>query len=255
MIDLHSHILPLVDDGAKSFEESVQLGITAEKMGITGIACSSHFIYGKYINKNYEENFLKLEKTFKEKNINIKLYRGNEMMLIPENIQELKKNKINTYNNTNYLLIELKLGSIFKFVSESIRIIQDLGYIIVLAHVERYEMLTTSELIKLKEMGVIFQLNMTSVENKYEKIAKKFLKYSLIDILATDVHRSIGRNYELKETIERLKKLLGEKTFNELTIKNPLKIINGEKIKKWERKYEKKNIYIQFINKFVSIFK
>ncbi|MGL5124228.1 MAG: tyrosine-protein phosphatase [Fusobacteriaceae bacterium] len=255
MIDLHSHILPFIDDGAKSLEESIKLAISAEKMGITGIACSSHFIYGKYTNKNYEKKFIKLNKELKKKKIKIKLYRANEIMLIDENIEELKKKKINTYNNTNYILIELKLSSIFKYINERIKIIQELGYIVVLAHIERYGMLTMKELIKLKEMGVIFQLNMNSIKNRYKKIAKKYLKYNLIDIIATDTHRAIGRNYELKEAIKSLKKILGEKKFNELIIINPTKIINGENFKRWEKKYEKKNICVKFIDKFINIFR
>lgn len=106
MIDIHSHLLFGIDDGAKSLEDSIVLLKQAEKIGYTDIVCSSHFYMGRYENKNYDKNFDILKQKIKEENIKINLYKGNEITFMEGIFSKLRS--INSINNGNYILVEFK---------------------------------------------------------------------------------------------------------------------------------------------------
>ena len=96
IIDIHSHILFGVDDGAKNIEESITLLRQAEKLGITDIVCSSHYYMGRYENKEYNKNFEILKNEIKKQGIKIKLYKGNEVALFGDVLSKVEN--VNTIN-------------------------------------------------------------------------------------------------------------------------------------------------------------
>ena len=113
MIDIHSHILPGIDDGSKSFEESMELIRSASSNGVTDIIATPHYIVGSDYMINNEEKrklLLKLKKQIKKEEIPINLYLGNEVF-VENNMLELRKKKeITTLHNSKYLLFELPLN-------------------------------------------------------------------------------------------------------------------------------------------------
>ena len=227
MIDIHSHILFGVDDGAKNIEESITLLRQAEKLGITDIVCSSHYYMGRYENKEYNKNFEILKDEIKKQGIKIKIYKGNEVALFGNVFSRL--GEINTINNSKYILVELRRGLIFSLYKEFLQKLINLGYKPVLAHIERYPFIKLREFKERYNMGVIFQMNIKTVEILTPR-TEYFLTEGYVKIIASDVHNIEFRNYELSNYFDKLKKLIGEDRLKELTYENPKKILNNKDI-------------------------
>ncbi len=211
MIDIHSHLLPGVDDGFKTIEGSLKQLKQAEEEGVTSIVLTPHYI----LNSEFESSYAKNKKIFslleKEKNklgINVNLYLSNEIY-INDNIDKLiKSKKINPINN-KYLLIELPLNNNLINAENIIFDLISKGYKVILAHPERYMIFKKDRkrIDKYLSMGVMLQGNYKSLFGKYGKEAKKLLKYLLktkkITFLGSDIHKN--ESYRIKSLSFRLK--------------------------------------------------
>ncbi len=251
MIDLHCHILPEVDDGSKNIEESMELILSAQKLGYRKICCTSHYRAGRYENKNYDRILEKLRDQLKTARIDIELLEGNELFLDLEGLSALKEKKVKTLNNTNYLLVEAIPGMTALALKKFLERIMDLGYKPVLAHVERYPFIDLKTLYELKKIGVVTQVNLKSLKHKKE--IYRWIELNLIDILASDVHDKKYRNYELKEIIREVDNRSGRETRERLLRENPEKIADNEEI---EGTIDEKKIYDTGIadNNFIKCF-
>ena len=238
MKDIHSHLLYGIDDGCINISESIKLLKQMELKGVTELVLTPHYI----ANSNYVCDVLNKNKIFRElqnevnkQNINIKLYLGNEIYLDEDIIDLLKNNKISSINNSKYLLIEfpminypIKAKSIFSELIYN-------GYIIILAHPERY--MYVSKDIKIlddfKEMGVLFQGNYESLFGKYgtssKKTLKKLLKNKYISFLAGDIHHNV--DLDLKKLEKELKKYLTSNEINDILNINFEKVIRNEDVR------------------------
>ena len=144
MIDLHSHILPNIDDGSRSLEESIEIIKQAVSNGVTDIIVTPHFILGSSYNKEKKENkklLAELQEKVKNENIDINLYLGNEIFVDIEMVSLLIKKKISSLNDTRYVLFELPMNSKYKNIRKTLFDLQSAGYIPVIAHPERYRVI------------------------------------------------------------------------------------------------------------------
>ena len=241
-IDIHSHILYGIDDGSKSIEESINIIKEHIKMGFTDIVVTPHYIENsKYETNNIDkENILKtLKQELKKQNININLYLGNEVF-VNNNLEELlKKKEISTINNSKYLLIEFPMNEKPKDINNIIYELKIKGIIPIIAHPERYDYVEKNPNLVLEwiEEGALLQSNYGSIIGVYgsgpQKTIKKLLKKDLIEFLATDIHYPNNKIYLNMDKIrKKLKKLITEERFIELTNTNPKKIIENKKISK-----------------------
>lgn len=249
MVDIHSHLLFGVDDGAKTIDESILLLKQAEKIGYTDIVCSSHFYTGRYENENYDKNFEILKKEIEKQKINIKIYKGNEVTFKDEILTKIKN--VNTMNDTEYMLVEFKKGLIYSLYKDFLQKLIDMGYKPILAHIERYPFIKFEEFKELYNMGIIFQMNIKSIEALSPKM-EYFLKEGYIKIVATDVHHLETRNYDIKNYLEKLENLVGKEKFQELVYENPKKILNNENI---SLEIKGENNEIKKINSASGLFK
>jgi len=202
-VDIHSHLLPAVDDGSKSFEESLGLLKRMHSYGIKKIILTPHIMEGVWDN-----SALKLKNQYNELNDYLKkinftavtLHLAAEYMLDANFNTLLKTKKLLTIKD-NYLLVEMSYINVPINLYETIFAIQMAGYKPILAHPERYAFFHQNyqEYLKLKEVGCLFQLNLLSLSNYYGKdvttIAKKLLKDNLIDFTGSDTHHDRHLNY------------------------------------------------------------
>jgi protein-tyrosine phosphatase len=211
MIDFHSHILPGVDDGFKSMDDSLEELKIASEEGITDIVLTPHYICDSSYSSSASDNkkiFNKLVKQKDKLGINVNLYLSNEIY-INDNIDKLiKSKKINPINN-KYLLIELPLNNNLINAENIIFDLISKGYKVILAHPERYMIFKKDRkrIDKYLSMGVMLQGNYKSLFGKYGKEAKKLLKYLLktkkITFLGSDIHKN--ESYRIKSLSFRLK--------------------------------------------------
>lgn len=227
MVDIHSHILFGVDDGAKDIEESIELLKQAVSVGYTDIVCSSHYYIGLYENSNYLINFNFLKEEIKRLEIPINIYLGNEFNLDSEYFSH--KKRINTINNGKYFLVEIKSNIIYSICKDFFQMLLEKGVTPIFAHVERYNQIRVEELIELSQMGVVLQMNLGSAVGELPKV-KYLLENRYIDVIATDTHKHGKRDYNIKEKLDKLKLIVGDEYFQLLTEINPKRVINNENI-------------------------
>ncbi|MGL5098941.1 MAG: tyrosine-protein phosphatase [Fusobacteriaceae bacterium] len=252
MIDLHSHILNGVDDGSRDIEESLEMIKSAMELGFSGIVCTSHYKKERAENESYQERFLELKERVKRENLEVELYLGNEMFLGMGEIEDLNDGKINTYNRTRYLLVELDPAMPYLPAKTALEKIIRMGYKPVLAHIERYREIKIGEFLQLREMGVLFQVNIISIGNGSRERALKFLERGMVSFVTSDAHRRDKRSYLLKRELDEIREILGEENYREME-RNTLRVVAGERINPPNLKTLKKKSFIEKILKKLGI--
>ena len=191
-VDIHSHILPGIDDGAKNLEESVKLIKMMRKLGFSKIIGTPHTYAGLF--DNTKESIKKAFEKLKKANVeNISLHYSSEYM-IDQSLIEKSINKDLLCLKDNYVLIEMSYMAAPIILYDAIFQLIHNGYKPVLAHPERYHFMYNNfkEYFKLKSLGCYFQLNLLSTVNYYgkntTKVADKLLKNNLIDFVGSDIH-------------------------------------------------------------------
>ena len=192
-VDIHSHIFPGIDDGAKNIGESNLLINEMEDLGFKKIIGTPHTYPGLYNNSNeiIKKSFEKIKR--KITNNNIKIDYASEYFIGEYLIEKAKENKFLTIKN-NYILLEMG------FISAPINIYDILfqlrlrEYIPIIAHPERYRFLFSNfkEYHKLKKFGCKFQINFLSCLGYYGKdvlnITDRLLEHGLVDFVGSDIH-------------------------------------------------------------------
>ena len=189
-VDIHSHILPGIDDGAQNLNESLKLIKKMKKLGFSKIIGTPHTSPGLYNNTNesIKKSFNSVVKKIPK---DIKIEYCSEYM-IDNSLIKKAKNKELLCLKDNYILVEMS------FISKPIGLYEILyeikvnGYIPILAHPERYLFLTMDNIYKIKNFGCLFQANLLSATGYYGKSVRvnldRLLKRELIDFVGSDIH-------------------------------------------------------------------
>ena len=236
-VDIHTHVLPGVDDGSKSINESLAIIDYLKSIGINDIILTSHYIKGTSYEYNTKARISILNTLENElKDNDVRLYLGNEVYLCDEVVDLYKNGEICTLNNSRYMLVELPLTSYYKNFPTALCELNDAGVIPIIAHPERYRFIQNDkERIKeLLEFDCLLQINIDSLIGKYgrkaKKIAKFLLKNNLVSFVATDTHY-VSDSKKLKKAYKKLKKIVGEDKYEDLVYNNPKKVIENRTIK------------------------
>ena len=235
MIDIHSHILFNVDDGAESADNSIAILKRAEKNGFTDIILTPHYIEGQYENNRavIKYKMQKLKELAYRENIEVALHIGNEIFL-SENTPYLIQNGVeSTLANTRYVLFEVPFTSRMVDMEEIVSQLVSLGCIPIIAHPERYLFIQEdpSFLIRLMKIGAYAQVNYGSFIGMYGKAAKKtvevLLEKKLIQFAASDTHKK-GKVYDcIDKIIKRMIAITNDvKYVKEITKYNPERLLN-----------------------------
>jgi len=238
MTDVHSHILFGVDDGSSSIEESITLLKRLKEVGFNNVILTPHYIEGSdYCSLNEEklEKLNILKEAVKESHLNINLYLGNEIFIDDDILELITNGSIYPLNNSRHLLIELPFHNEILNLEDIMYEIKYAGYIPVIAHPERYDYFQENYqlLDSLRENGVMFQGNYSSILGYYGKKAKKLIKYMLknkyIDYLGTDIHH-VQKTYVIDNLLKIEKKItkLAGKDYYKKIISNCNKLVKGD---------------------------
>lgn len=200
--DIHSHILHGLDDGAKNREQSKKMLDIAWEQGIRKIVVTPHFMpeHRNPAKEKILEKLTQLQMYAEKKEYDIQLFPGNEIYYHEEIPELLEAGQIFTLAKSKYVLIEFSPMDDFRYIRNSLAAIQAVGFKPVLAHVERYECVcekTLKRVVELRDMGVLIQVNMSSVEGKMGKKIQKtvlaMMKSQYVDLLGTDAHSDGSR--------------------------------------------------------------
>jgi protein-tyrosine phosphatase len=240
MIDIHSHILHGLDDGAQTLKEAVEMVKIAAEDGITKIVATPHLFRGNFFNndiKMLEKKKLELLKALKKIGNKTELYIGAEVHISHNLIDEIKKNRERlVINRSQYLLVEFPTNHIYAEVKELFFEMMSEGIVPIIAHPERNRvfMENPSFLYELLRMGVLTQANSGSFlgfyGSKVEVAAYKFLEWNFIHFIGTDAHNTRSLSPRLSVALSRLNERIGEEGTRCLILDNPLAVLGGEDI-------------------------
>ena len=215
-VDLHSHLLPGIDDGVRTIEESVAIIKKFQLLGYTKLITTPHILSDLYPNnkKIIIQKLHEVQRELHKENIDIDIEASAEYYVDMEFLKLIENDELLPFMG-NYILFETAYNSKPMILEQVIYTLQDKGYIPVLAHPERYRYLHKDiELYKaLKAQGVLFQVNIKSLENRSKpnyKIALKLINLGLVDFVGSDVHK-------MKDMIKL------EKTLKSTAYKNAIK--------------------------------
>lgn len=234
MIDIHSHLLYKVDDGAKSLEESAAMLEDAKQQGVDAMILTPHYRHGMfaYPQEKILEHFSELEP--KANRLGIQIYLGTEYHVNSQIVEAFKNGRCLTMAGSDYVLTEYTHLSEYSYIKKMTQELMFHGYIPVIAHVERYAcmMQDPENAGELREMGAWIQVNADAVLGYdswgVKRFCGKLLKNGFVDVVASDCHGITQRASHMKKCQEYLVKKYGTEYAERLLSTNPAKIIARE---------------------------
>lgn len=223
-VDVHSHLIPGIDDGASDIEESMKLIHALVALGYNKIITTPHIMHGQYANTptNIKIGLELLKQRIYDEKIDVKIEAAAEYYLDEGFLNHLFGNDILTIDGS-YILFETSYSLKPLYFESMVYEMSASGYKPLLAHPERYRYIRdySKDYIALKEMGIYFQVNINSFGGHYGKDAQKkalFLsKHGMIDVLGTDAHH-------IKQ-LESIKNLKNKRVYLDIFKRN--KILNN----------------------------
>ncbi|NCD68176.1 tyrosine-protein phosphatase [Mucilaginibacter agri] len=224
MVDMHSHVLPGIDDGAQTVEESIVLIRKMMELGIKKIIATPHVMVDMY--RNTPETIAAALKILKDKlaeeQIEIDISAAAENLFDEGFEQRIDEGTVMTMGD-NYVLFELSFVSKPPHIIEIIQKMRSKGYQPILAHPERYSYLTMEDYSQIREWGALLQVNTNSVTGYYGVAAKaaaeQLIDAEMVDFISSDMHHPRhAEAFEKALTKPYLAKLI----FEQQTLKNKL---------------------------------
>lgn len=237
IVDIHSHVLPGVDDGAVDMEETLSMLKLAQQEGITHLFATPHYkIQHSPLDKQeLSQRFQQLQAFIQEQGLTIQLFLGNEVYYFSDLKKYYQMATFFCLNQSRRLLVEFSPYEEFSRLRNAAIDIFSLGLVPVFAHIERYQcLLQDNSLVQeLKDLGVEFQVNASSIIGEGGSVRKSFtrkaLKEQLVDYLGTDAHHLYTRPPKIEKCVqflyhkydkEYVERLLYGNAFMHLNIKN-----------------------------------
>lgn len=238
MIDIHSHILPGVDDGAPDLEASLNMARAAVSDGITTLFATPHHRNGRFENDKLDilRKTEELNEALSLQNIPLIILPGQEVRIYSEFLEDLDQDKLLTLNNLGkYILIELPSNTVPKYTKQIIYECRLKNIMPIIVHPERNSELMQSPhlLYELVLEGAITQVTASSIIGTFGKKVKSFslklIDHQLTHLIASDAHNISSRGFHLRESYEEIGKKFGNgKSF--YFSENAHHIVNNENI-------------------------
>jgi protein-tyrosine phosphatase len=234
-IDIHSHILPGVDDGPDTMEQTIEMLKMADREHITSIIATPHYEPG---GDNPTVECLKdiMNKVCQEAhriNKGFRLYLGNEISYSESVIDLLKSGEALTLAGSRYVLIEFLYGSSFRFMCQGINKLIYHGYIPILAHVERYYHIhkKPDKIEELINMGCYIQMNCGSIMGGFMNLEasynRKLIKRGLVHFIGSDCHSDRIRVPIMQTAAKHLLRKSDDETVRKIFSENTAKVIEN----------------------------
>jgi protein-tyrosine phosphatase len=218
MIDIHSHILPGIDDGAQSLEDAISMAETAVKEGITHLYATPHHRNGRYENEKVSilEHVALLNAELSQRKIPLHILPGQEIRLYKELIEDLDRDiLIPLHHLSKYLLIEFPSSNVPAYAAETLYELTLRNYTPIIVHPERNsEILENPDLLyDLIIEGALTQITANSVIGNFGKKIMNFshdlVKANMAHFIASDAHNTTSRGFHLTQAYETIQKQYG----------------------------------------------
>lgn len=233
MLDIHCHILPDIDDGAKDIDESLKMCEIARKDGINTIVATPHLNPGVY-EPERELILAKVNELNRLNHVKLRILPGADNRVHPELLASIEKGQALTINdNMRYILLELPAHFLFHQIKDLIRGLKDKGITPIITHPERhvqiqrnlyllYEFIKAGTLAQITAMGITGEFGL-----EIKRLSKRLLAHNLIQVIASDAHSSSKRPPILSRAVEEATRILGLNEATNMVTANPEAIIEG----------------------------
>lgn len=230
LFDMHCHIVPGVDDGSDSLEESKQLLQLEYEQGVRNIIVTPHFRLNMFETslEKVRVQFERLREAAEE--MGIRIWLGCEFHSTMEMSNLLKNRKVATMAGSRYLLLEFSGGDDKNKIRERTNTLISLGYRPILAHIERYEACKDLSFVEdLIDLGAKMQINADSVCGidgwGVKRYCRKLMKEDMITFIGSDCHGIKERRPHMDKAYQYVSRKFGEDYANKIFIENPERIL------------------------------
>lgn len=239
-IDIHTHILPGVDDGSGSLEESISMLRQAEKENIGSIILTPHQKPDRHCVSpdGMARRVQELREMADREGINIRMYPGGELFYRHSLAEELKSGRVVTLAGSRYVLVEFFPQEQYEYIRNGLYSLLAEGYLPVVAHVERYAQVNGSRehQEELLDMGCYFQVNAGTLTGNagfgMKRTAWQLVKRKQVHFIGTDAHRADGsRAPRLLHCAKLLEKKCGSGYAAQLLYRNAEMILQNKELK------------------------
>ena len=235
MIDIHAHVLPGIDDGAKDMAESLALLQLAVDDGITRMVVTPHLHLGRFENREpvIKTAFAELKRAAKDSNIDIELAYAAEVRLDSEILTLIATHELplyGEYDDQRYMLLELPHSHIPAGSDMLVKYLKKMNITPVIAHPERNRDLLKSpdKIAPFVRLGCWFQLTASSIDGGFgpdcQALALHYLKQDIIQVVASDTHSVKRRPPKLSSARATVAQQFGEQRAVRLFVDNPYNI-------------------------------
>ncbi len=231
-IDVHSHLLPGLDDGCQTLEESLNCARVLVREGYTHSFCTPHIwpSFPQNTIGNIRQHVANLQTSLDEAGIALKLFPGGEINLRADTAATLPDALVSYAMGRRFVLIDLWADQLPPFVAPAVEWLQSQGVTVILAHPERMRAVQNdpSLLNRFDEMGILLQGNLQCLGDPptaaTRKLAERFVLDGRYFMLGTDLH-NLATLPQRIAGLHRAIELVGAQTVQELTVTNPARLL------------------------------
>lgn len=236
MIDIHTHILPGLDDGARDWEMAVEMARGAVADGIRAVIATPHVYEGLGFISPHAilDKTAEFEKVLQQQGIPLRVFPGSEVHLAPDTPDQLRAGRLLTLaDNHRYLLIEMPFGALPRYTDEVLFQLQLDGVTPVIAHPERNEEFRKKpdRLVAFIRKGCLAQVTGGSLRGNFgrrvEHSARQMLLGHLVQIMGSDGHAPDRRRVRLASARNLSARVVGDPEATAMTVSRPNLIVRG----------------------------
>ena len=240
MIDIHSHLLPGIDDGAHDLDCALQMAEIAWNDGTTVIACTPHIWPPTYPNTadDIRRRVADLQAKIAERGIDLKLVVGADIHIASDLLRSLSNGAVPTLADTKYFLLEPEHHVLTPNLVRFCQSLIDKGYMPILTHPERLGWIEGhfKTIHSLFEAGVVIQVTADSLTGGFgtrvQHWTRQMLALEMIDVVASDAHGVSRRSPVMSKARALVAKTAGERTAERLFRFNPGRILMDQPIER-----------------------
>ena len=240
MTDLHTHILPGLDDGARDLYDTLAMADLAVRSGTTDLIATPHcnlpYLYENYYNGAYQDAFEAAARAIEEEGIPLRLWPGMEVYCTADLPRLIEEGLVVPLNGSRYLLMEFDFGEDPAFAARMLGEVQALGLTPVVAHPERYEFVQHSPAVaaRWQATGCLLQVNKGSFFGSFGKPAAKTAHWCLrtgcFHLVGSDAHSPYRRTTRMDDVYEFLADRTSAAVADFLLQDNPARILQDQSV-------------------------
>lgn len=222
MIDIHSHILPGIDDGASNLEQSIDMARQALRQGIHTVIATPHHENGRFSNERefVEQQVKAFQEELEKRDIPLRIHVGQEIRVYRSLIEDIEAKKSSTLDDSRYILLEFPSDRVPSGAEDLVHELHLLNRVPIIAHPERNRELVDNpnRLLELVQLGALSQITAHSLIGDFgrsiQQLSLDLCRNHLAHFVASDAHNSTSRAFALGEAYEMLQEKLGTDIVN-----------------------------------------